>query len=76
MGTEYRRLDMHEPSYVDRFIAWMTPNRWSTLFGIIAAVCAYLLTQKDVELQPILTVTLGAILVALAVVRPPKGSGA
>lgn len=52
----------------------MTDNMWRTLFGVVAAVCAFLLAQPDVPLEPVAKVALGAIIVALSVVNPSRGS--
>jgi len=45
--------------------------QWRTLFGVAAAVVAYLLIQTDVPLGPIVKVALGATSVALAVIKAP-----
>jgi hypothetical protein len=49
----------------------LTENQWKTLLGAVAAVCGFLLTQSDVTVPPLLKVTLGAVIVALAVINPP-----
>jgi hypothetical protein len=49
----------------------MTNGRWRTLFGVLAAVVAYLLIQTDVPLEPWAKVVLGALSVALAVIKAP-----
>lgn len=41
-----------------------------TIFGITAAVVAFLLAQQDVTLDPIVKVVLGAIAVGVAVANP------
>lgn len=51
----------------------MTENRWRTLFGVVAAVCAFLLIQSDVPLEGWTKVLVGAVSVAVAVIAPPKG---
>lgn len=48
----------------------MTRGQWQTLFGVAAAVVAFLLVQTDVMLPPLIKVALGATNVALAVLRP------
>lgn len=50
----------------------MTNTRWRSLFGVAAAVVAYLLIQTDVPLDPIAKVVLGALSVALAVIKAPE----
>ena len=50
----------------------MTEKQFQAVFGVAAAVCAFLLAQQDVPLDPIAKVVLGAIAVALAVVNPGK----
>jgi len=40
------------------------------VFAAIAAVCAFLLVQTDVALDPIVKVIVGAVIVALAVINP------
>lgn len=50
----------------------MSTNGWRTLFGTVAAVCAFLLAQPDVTLPPWAKVLVGAIAVAVAVVQPPQ----
>lgn len=47
--------------------------QWQTIFGAVAAVCAFLLAQPDVALDPIVKVVLGAVIVALAVINPKRG---
>lgn len=44
---------------------------WTTVFGIVAAVDAYLLIQSDIALDPVAKVVLGALAVALAVLKTP-----
>lgn len=49
----------------------MTPyNIVRTVFAAISAVCAFLLAQPDVTLDPIVKVALGAVIVALSVINP------
>ena len=50
----------------------MTNNQWRTLFGAVAAVASFSLTQSDVVIPPILKFALGAILVGLAVINPQR----
>lgn len=52
----------------------MTVTQWRTLFGIVAAVCAFLLTQSDVVMPPWAKLILGAISVAVAVARAPESA--
>jgi hypothetical protein len=40
------------------------------LMGAVAAVCAFLLVQTDVALDPWVNLVCGAIIVALAVINP------
>jgi len=54
----------------------LTDTQWKTLLGAIAAVCAFLLAQQDVTIEPLGKVILGAIIVALAVVNPNRGGSA
>jgi hypothetical protein len=46
------------------------PIAWRVIFGVLAAVDVFLLTQTDVPLDPIAKVALGAFAVALAVLNP------
>ncbi len=48
----------------------MSENTWRTIFGVAAAVVAFLLVQTDVELLPVVKVALGAVAVGLAVLNP------
>lgn len=49
----------------------MTPEKIvQTIFGVTAAVVAFLLAQTDVPLDPIVKVILGAISVGVAVANP------
>lgn len=49
----------------------MTPEKIvQTIFGVTAAVVAFLLAQQDVPLDPIAKVILGAISVGVAVANP------
>jgi len=52
----------------------MSNRTWRTLFGVAAAVVAFLLIQTDVVLDPILKVALGAAAVGLAVIQAPEGT--
>lgn len=51
-------------------IGSLGPNAWRTIFGVVAAIDAYLLIQTDVIFDPIAKVVLGAIAVGLAVLNP------
>ena len=53
----------------------MTDNMWRTLFGAIAGVASFALTQSDVVIPPLVKFALGAVLVALAVMNPQRASG-
>ena len=53
----------------------MTNNQWRTLFGAVAAISSYALTQSDVVIPPLVKFALGAILVALAVINPQRADG-
>lgn len=50
----------------------MTNTQWRVLFGAVGAVCAFLLAQTDLPLEPIARVALGAIVTALAVINPNR----
>lgn len=52
----------------------MTDTQWKTIFGAVAAVCAFLLAQQDVTLLPVTKVALGAIIVALSVINPNRAA--
>lgn len=52
----------------------MTNSMWRALFGAIAAVASFSLTQSDVVIPPTVKFTLGAVLVALAVINPQRES--
>lgn len=54
----------------------MSNNAWRTVFGVAAAVVAYLLIQTDVPLDPIVKVVLGAMSVSLAVLNPNRADPA
>lgn len=45
---------------------------WRTLFGVIAAVCAFLLIQTDQPMEGWAKVLVGAVAVAVAVIQPPR----
>lgn len=47
---------------------------WRTCFGVIAAVGSYLLIQTEAPLEGWAKVAVGAVMVAVAVIQPPKGS--
>lgn len=48
------------------------PNVWRTVYGVIAAVCSFLLIQTDAPLEGWAKVAVGAIVVAVAVIQPPQ----
>lgn len=48
----------------------MTTLQLRTIFGGVAAVCAFLIAQPDVVLDPLAKVALGAVIVFLSVVNP------
>jgi len=48
-----------------------SPNFWRTLFGVVSGVVAYLLIQTEVPLDPVAKVALGAISIAVTVVKTP-----
>lgn len=52
----------------------MTSLQWKTLFGATSAVCAFVLTQPDVAVPPLVKLILGCIIVALSVVSPDRAS--
>jgi hypothetical protein len=45
-------------------------NAVRLVMGAVAAVCAFLLVQPDLVLEPAVKVLLGSIIVALAVINP------
>lgn len=49
-----------------------TPKQWQTILGIVAAVCAFLMIQPEVQQYAWAMIVLGCINVALAVLRPGK----
>jgi hypothetical protein len=51
----------------------LSPGQWKTLFGMAAAVCAFLLVQTDVALVPLVKVSLGSLITALAILNPDRG---
>lgn len=53
----------------------MSNTAWRIVFGATSAVCAFLLAQTDLPLEPIARVTLGAIVTALAVINPNRADG-
>ena len=53
----------------------MTNVQWKLLFGVVSVVCAFLLVQTDIPLDPIVKVVIGAVNVALAVLNPNRASG-
>jgi hypothetical protein len=48
----------------------ISENQVKLVFAAIAAVCAFLLVQPDVPLDPWVNLICGAIIVALAVINP------
>ena len=48
----------------------LTTNQIKTILGATGAVCAFLIAQPDVVLNPAVKVALGAVIVFLAVVNP------
>ena len=52
----------------------MSDNLWKSLFGAVAAVCAFVLAQPDVTVAPLVKLALGAVIVALSVINPNRSS--
>jgi len=52
----------------------VTETQWKTVFGVVAAVAAFLLAQTDIALVPIAKVALGATIVALATLNPDRSA--
>lgn len=50
----------------------ISANQWRTVFAVAAAIVAFLLTQQNLPLSPIVQVALGAVSVGLAVLEPSK----
>lgn len=50
----------------------MPSSAWRTLYGVVAAVCAFLLIQTDAPLEGWAKVLVGAVAVAVAVIQPPQ----
>jgi hypothetical protein len=50
----------------------VTTNQWRTLFGVIAAVCSFMLIQTDVALDPLVKLVIGAVSVGVAVIQAPQ----
>ena len=49
-----------------------TPIQVQTVLGVIAAVCAFLMIQPEVQQYSWVMIALGCVNVALAVLRPGK----
>jgi hypothetical protein len=47
-------------------------NGWRTIFGVVAAVCSFLLIQTDQPIEGWAKVIIGAVSVALAVISPDQ----
>jgi dipeptide/tripeptide permease len=54
----------------------MSGRQWQIVFGTVNAVCAFLLIQSDVPLNPVLKVALGAVVAGIGFVRAPDGNDA
>ena len=52
----------------------MSDNQWKIVFAAVAAVAAFVLSQSDVTVVPIVKVALGALIVALSVINPNRAS--
>lgn len=50
----------------------MSVKQAQTLLGVVAAVCAFLMLQPEVQRMPWVMIGLGCINVALAVLRPGR----
>lgn len=54
----------------------LSTTQLRTIFAGVAAVCAFLLSQTDVVVPPLVKLGLGAVVVFLAVVNPQGNDGA